>query len=99
MYFSALFSSPDDNAISFYGMSFFTIPVIGLYYSLRCRHFMTAFLSTLAVGLVLPLVVPGLIRFAYWIYVSSPGPGPLFDRSFYAGFIQFCLAKLTVGIT
>src|SRR5207245_789652 len=31
MYFSALFSSPDDNAISFYGMSFFTIPVIGLY--------------------------------------------------------------------
>ena len=92
MYFSSLLPGPDDGAISFYGISFFTLPVIGLYYSLRCRHFMTAFLCTLLVGLILPLVLPGVVRFIYWIYSVSASTGPIFHRSALSGFLQFAFA-------
>src|SRR5882724_9868289 len=32
----------DDGSILFYAITFFSLPVIGLYFSLRCRAFMTA---------------------------------------------------------
>jgi ABC-type transport system involved in multi-copper enzyme maturation permease subunit len=92
VYFSSLFPSDTDGAIYFYGAAFFSLPVIGLYYSLRCRYFMTAFLSTLMVGLVLPIVVPGLVRFIWWIYVGSANNGSLFLRTVNTVFIQIGLA-------
>jgi hypothetical protein len=41
-------------AILFYAGAFFSVPVIGLYFSLLCRNFVSAFLATLAMSLVLP---------------------------------------------
>ena len=92
MYFSALFPSRDNSFISFYGLNFFTLPVIGLYFSLRCRHFMTAFLATLAVGLLLPIVLPGLLRFFLWAYGGTNSPSGFFQGSFFSGLFQVCLA-------
>ena len=48
-----------------------TVPVFGLYFSLRCRDFLTAFLSTVAVGLLLPLILAEVLRAIWWAYVSS----------------------------
>jgi ABC-type transport system involved in multi-copper enzyme maturation permease subunit len=92
MYFDAILPSDDDSSMAFYGIGFFTLPVIGLYYSLRCRQFITAFLSTVMVGMVLPIVLPGLVRFAWWFYSASAPSGPLFYRSVLSGLLQFVLA-------
>jgi hypothetical protein len=47
------------------------LPVIGLYFSLRCRNFITSFLSTLAAGLLMPLVLPGACAWIWTFYVGS----------------------------
>ena len=47
------------------------MPVIGLYFSLRCRNFISAFLSTLAAGLLLPLAVPLVLEFVWRIYSGT----------------------------
>lgn len=43
------------SSIFFFGVTYATLPVIGLYYSLRCRNFIVALLATLAVGLLIPV--------------------------------------------
>ena len=56
----------------FYAATFLSVPVFGLYYSLRCRNFLTAFLSTIAVGLLLPLFLAAAALMACWLaYVGS----------------------------
>jgi hypothetical protein len=55
----------------FFLLSFLTVPVFGLYFSLRCRNFITAFLATVAVGLLLPLAVPALLRTIRWAWSDS----------------------------
>jgi len=52
----------------------------------------TAFLSTLAVGLALPVIVPGLLRFLWWIYLGTNSSRGIFERSTYTGLIQIALA-------
>jgi hypothetical protein len=47
------------------------VPVFGLYFSLRCRNFITAFLATVAVGLLLPLVLSELFGAIRWAYSNS----------------------------
>jgi ABC-type transport system involved in multi-copper enzyme maturation permease subunit len=48
---------PDGFAwIQFYCVAFLTLPVIGLYHSLRWKSFITAFLMTFVTGLMLPLL-------------------------------------------
>jgi len=47
-------NNPNSASALFLLSSFVTIPVVGFYFSLSRRHFMTAWLLTLAVGLVLP---------------------------------------------
>jgi ABC-type transport system involved in multi-copper enzyme maturation permease subunit len=42
--------------ILFFFSTFLTLPVIGLYYSLRCRSFMVALVATLAVDLLAPMI-------------------------------------------
>src|SRR4029077_7013508 len=50
-YFSTLFTdSAEGKDIFFFVTTFLTLPVIGLYFSLRCRHFIVGFLWSLAVG-------------------------------------------------
>ncbi|MGO8929205.1 MAG: hypothetical protein ACLQU3_20255 [Limisphaerales bacterium] len=50
----------------FFLVSFLTVPVFGLYFSLCCRNFIIAFLATVAVGLLLPLAVPAV----WWAWSS-----------------------------
>ena len=47
----------DSIGLGFYAISFLTLPVIGLYYSLRQENFMSAFLLTAGLGLLLPMLV------------------------------------------
>ena len=63
----------DAGTYLFFLVTFLTVPVFGLYYSLRCHNFLTAFLSTIAVALVLPLVLPEALRAMWWWlnYASS----------------------------
>ncbi|HEY2951586.1 MAG TPA: hypothetical protein VGK40_03330 [Verrucomicrobiae bacterium] len=49
--------------IVFHGVTILTLPVVGLYYSLRCRHIISSFLMTLTMGIVGPAVLPYLPAF------------------------------------
>jgi ABC-type transport system involved in multi-copper enzyme maturation permease subunit len=64
----------DAGTVLFFLVSFLTVPVFGLYFSLRCRNFLTAFLATVGVGLVLPLVLPEALRAMwYWLNLANSG--------------------------
>jgi len=70
-------SSVDANALLFYGITFLTLPVIGLYYSLARTNFINAFLRTLLVGLVLPLFLARtgeITDVLYWVLQSGVSP-------------------------
>ena len=47
----------------FFGVTFLTIPAVGLYYSIRCQHFISAFLMTLGVGVAAPMIVIGIVSY------------------------------------
>ncbi len=58
----------------FYAASFLSLPVIGLYFSLRQNNLISAFLSTLAAGILAPWVLTtGLL----WIWVLHLGFSPV----------------------
>jgi ABC-type transport system involved in multi-copper enzyme maturation permease subunit len=44
-------------------LTFATLPIIGLYFSLRCQSFIAAFLMTLITGVLLPSVFSKVIQF------------------------------------
>jgi len=77
-YFSTLFGDHKDApVIAFHAITFLTLPVIGLYYSLGARNVVMAFLCTIAVGILLPLLLPTLFWF-FWpgsagTYVETVG--------------------------
>ncbi len=62
--------------IQFFCVAFLTLPVIGLYFSLRRKSFISAFLFTLFTGLLLPLGVA---------FVLSTGFDPLGQGVFFPG--------------
>ena len=54
-------------SIWFFLVTFAVVPVIGLYFSLRCKSFISAFLFTLAFVFVVPLGFVMLVRFVAWL--------------------------------
>ena len=48
-------------AIIFLACSYLTVPVIGLYFSLRCRHFIVALTATVGLAIALPLGLSSFI--------------------------------------
>lgn len=76
-YFSNLLTSHfnygggDGACIFFFAVTYVTVPVVGLYFSLRCRNFIAAFLLTLAVGMVFPLVAGAVV--SAWLEITSQG--------------------------
>ena len=54
LYFARVIATEVAPELVFYGMTYLTLPVIGLYCSLRFANVIGAFLMTLALGLVLP---------------------------------------------
>ena len=80
MYFQSIFRRYDDlGKIFFFGATFFTMPVLGLYFSLLCRSFIAAFLATLAAGLLLPVLLERLAALWWWANVIT---NQRFDPSF-----------------
>ena len=65
---------PDLGRIVFFAVSALTLPVIGLYFSLRCRSFLAAFLMTLTVGLVLPMILGQFMTFCWWAIFNLSQP-------------------------
>ncbi len=59
--------------IGFFVLAFLTLPVIGLYFSLRCRHYVSAFLLTLAVGLLGPTLLAYIGAILGWVSPQSSG--------------------------
>ncbi len=59
--------------ILFFGTSYFAVPVVGLYFSLLCRNFISAFLATAMLGVFLPLMIGVLAR---WTFYRGFGPDP-----------------------
>ena len=73
-YFSNLEpNSGTAGAVFFFTVTFLCVPVFGLYFSLRCRNFLSAFLATAAAGLLVPVVLPELLH-AFWLAYAFPGP-------------------------
>src|ERR1039458_3740834 len=58
-------------AFMYAAFSFLTVPVFGLYFSLCCRNFITAFLATVTLGLLLPMVLSEVIAAIHWEYVFA----------------------------
>jgi ABC-type transport system involved in multi-copper enzyme maturation permease subunit len=72
---------PDPNnagAFLYAAVSSLTVPVFGLYFSLGSRNFIIAFLATVAVGLLLPLVLSAVFGAVLWAY-SVSNSGVLWD--------------------
>jgi hypothetical protein len=77
----------DGDAIVFYATTFYSLPIIGLYFSLRCRAFMTALLAAIGAGWVLPLIVGSIL--AFWLQVDVPVTG---YTPWPVAFVQACIA-------
>jgi ABC-type transport system involved in multi-copper enzyme maturation permease subunit len=69
LYFDTVFKTHEAGGpVLFFSITFLTLPVIGLYFSVRARNFLSAFLLTLACGLIAPMVVERLAGFCLWAY-------------------------------
>ena len=72
VYCSSFLPNPSGaGVLLFYAVTFLSVPVFGLYYSLRCRNFLPAFLFTITVGLLLPLGLAELRSYLQWAYGNS----------------------------
>jgi len=60
-----------DAPIWYFAVSYFVLPVVGLYYSVSCRHFISAFLLTLGAVLALPAALMAAIRFVWWLWTGG----------------------------
>jgi len=54
--------------LPFFCAGYFSLPVIGLYYSLKRANFISSFLTTLIVGLFLPQLLWWIVSGLWWIY-------------------------------
>ena len=63
---------PDLKIFIYYVTGFVGLPVIGLYFSLACRGFLMALLSTLGVGL---LGAPAISTWICWVWGINPDAG------------------------
>ena len=81
--------------IVFYAATFFSLPVIGLYFSLRCRAFMTALLTTLVTCFVLPVVVHTILLL-WWVLYAPHDNGSSGSIEFIG--VAWPLVLLQVGI-
>jgi ABC-type transport system involved in multi-copper enzyme maturation permease subunit len=84
IYLSTFWHGGDPRAILFFASTFFTIPILGLFFSLQARNFVSAFLATLLLGLLLPMFLPELLRFFPNFFRQTPlgfewniGPSPV----------------------
>jgi ABC-type transport system involved in multi-copper enzyme maturation permease subunit len=94
-YFSSFLpDSSGGGAFWLFACTFLTVPVIGLYYSLSCRSYITALLATLTIGILLPIVSSEVLMRLFWPFMGNPGVyyDPMPDFTERAILIQTTLA-------
>jgi ABC-type transport system involved in multi-copper enzyme maturation permease subunit len=93
-YLASVFEDPSGEAVLFCALSFFTLPVIGLYYSLRCSRYITALLATVAVGLLAPFLFSVLLSWTWYLLQPNAvwSMGPVHYSALTAWALQLVLA-------
>lgn len=85
----------DFSWVPFFCAGYLTIPVIGLYYSLSRKHFISAFLWTVFAGILLPFVLKWLIILLSSILVFAITGGPrTFDYQSFMGPLVFSIRNM-----
>lgn len=104
LYCGAFLSSNNEVvSVITYGITFATIPVIGLYFSLAKRNFIAALLWTLLVGIMVPNALGMACRgwFEYsspnWTYGRLTLAGLSLALTWIPSGVQLCLAKVLAG--
>jgi ABC-type transport system involved in multi-copper enzyme maturation permease subunit len=99
LYFQTVFGDSNDTfpsehflSVCFFIVSFATLPIVGLYYSLRPGNFATAVFFTLLVGIILPVILAYLV---VYLVSGDTAPAPLL-QAFTAAFLQV-LTMLVLG--
>jgi ABC-type transport system involved in multi-copper enzyme maturation permease subunit len=96
-YFASIFNEwKEFSKIFFFAGTFLSLPIIGLYFSVRSRSFIGAFLLTLIFSLFLPRIVERLIMFLASLVMIGTSPFDNFETTLGcrpgAVIIQFLLA-------
>jgi hypothetical protein len=108
-YFISIFHSGhqyslDDEMLKvwFFAVSFLVIPVIGLHFSVHCRHFISALLLTLGFAFVVPPILSFILKFSHWSFTSGGEyfhwrdemtASTCFFQMFVAGYLGFRLQR------
>jgi hypothetical protein len=106
--FGAFIQPSEGGAVFLQACSFLSVPVIGLYFSLRCRNFMSAFLATIGVALLIPVASSAILGWLFWAYgfgapsnLALYGYGGPASVTFYGyggpGLYLYRLATLSAG--
>jgi ABC-type Na+ efflux pump, permease component len=84
----------DSDPIIFYTATFFSLPIIGLYFSLRCRGFMTTLLATMAAGYLIPYIIGSILAFCWTTFVVAIGYPSFCPRGYpwHIALVQGCIA-------
>jgi ABC-type transport system involved in multi-copper enzyme maturation permease subunit len=73
-------------------VAFVGLPIVGLYFSLRLKHLLTAFLATLAVGIITPLS----LTYAVWYALEQSGLS--LDNFMPEKYRDYCYDALAIGL-
>ena len=73
LYLNSVFRLSEEECwtVWFFAGTFLTLPVIGLFFSLRCRNFVGGFLLTAVFGILAPMILEQLAEFAWWSFSSD----------------------------
>ena len=94
IYFASIFHHDGDlPGVWFFLVSFAVVPVIGLYFSVRCKGFISACLFTLVFVFVMPLGCALLMQFVAWLASDTNAYSNAWnDLASQAWFVQLGLA-------
>ena len=84
-------------AILTFLLQFVSIPVVGLYFSLRCRSFIGAFLATLAAGVLLPVFI-GIAARAFVAILIYADLSQLDETGAWVGWLLTQVLPLAVAV-
>lgn len=73
--------------IWFFLVTYSVLPVVGLYFSVRSRHFITAFVFTLAMVIATPVLLTGVVKFAFALMIGRSAYFGMFGQDAYPAII------------
>lgn len=73
--------------IWFFLVTYSVLPVVGLYFSVRSRHFITAFVLTLAMVIATPVLLTSVVKFAFALMIGRSAYFGMFGQDAYPAII------------